>query len=735
MRFRSQLFALVLSVLIPAFLAATLAVWYVYRDEQTAQEARLMAAAQSFSHLVDNELKSRQRILQTLANAPALADGDLDGFYTFAKNNAPTEESTIILFDRSGRQLINTRAPLGSLLPTQRASSMQALMDRYGVMGPLVSDVFFAPVGKRFDFSIQVPYMERGEPRYFVAMGLNASSLQQLLVQQKLPPNWLGVIVDRQGVLVARSRDPEKYVGKPADAALQQKFVAQVSGVTRSVTLDGIPVKTFFYRVPSSDWTVVLSVPESEVRQSAVNLAVGFALSSLLILGLSLVVARRLALGVIARMQKLELAADALGRGEKVSYFPQGMPEVDEVGRRIAQASEQLGAAQRELELRVGHAIEETERAQKALLQGQKMEALGRLTGGIAHEFNNLLQTLATSVQLARRAKDPERIQALLDTCGKALKRAKSLTGQLSSFGRTQDSRLETVHLASHLDDFRQLVDNVLPATVSLDVQIGSDVWPVTIDPTQFELAFLNLVINARDAMPVGGNIRVAVANEPSVQPASHLQKGDYVLVRFTDSGVGMTPEVMAKALDPFFTTKEIGKGTGLGLPQAFGFARQSGGTLLLHSEAGKGTRVDIYLPRAEGGVVEKFSPQEESYSTDGTKSATVLFVEDDPLVRESVAPALESAGYFVVMADNAEAALACLEAGTKIDVIFSDVVMPGALNGIDLAKEVQTRFPHIKIVLATGYSENRVMIADVQVLAKPYDMADVLRILRRACQ
>lgn len=733
MRFRSQLFALVLSVLIPAFLAAMLAVWYVYRDEQTAQEARLVAAARAFSHLVDNELKSRQRILQTIANSPALANGDLEAFYAFARNNAPTEESTIILFDKKGRQLINTRVPLGAPLPTQRASTMQALTERYGVMSPLVSDLFFAPIGKRFDFSIQVPYMERGEPRYFVAMGLNAGSLQQLLKQQNLPESWLSVIVDRQGVLVARSRDPEKYVGKPADSVLQQTFAAQISGITRSVTLDGVPVKTFFYRVPSSDWTVVLSVPESEVRRSAIHLAIGFALSSLLILGLSLIVARRLGLGVIARMRELELAADALGRGEKVNYVPQGLVEVDEVGKRIAQASDQLGTAQRELELRVARAIDETERAQRALLQGQKMEALGRLTGGIAHEFNNLLQTLATSLQLAKRAKDPERVQALLDTGGKALKRAKTLTGQLSSFGRTQDSRLETVQLVKHLEDFRQLVDNVLPATVSLDVQIADDVWPVTIDPTQFELAFLNLAINARDAMPTGGNIRVTVTNEHAVQPASSLQKGDYVCVRFADSGLGMTADVMAKALDPFFTTKEVGKGTGLGLPQAFGFARQSGGVLLLHSEVGKGTRVDIYLPRAEGGAVERPARQEEAQSVDIRERATLLFVEDDPLVRESVAPALESAGYFVVMAENADAALACLDAGTKIDVVFSDVVMPGALNGIDLAKEVQRRFPHIKIVLATGYSENRVVVAGVQVLAKPYDVADLLRVIKKA--
>lgn len=733
MRLKNQLFALTLSVLIPAFLAAALAVWYVYRGEELAQEARLMASARVFSHLVDSELKSRQRILQTIAHSPALAEGDLESFYAFAKNNAPTRDTTIILFDKTGRQLINTRAPFGASLPAQRASTMQALMERHGVMSPLVSDVFFAPLGKRFDFSIQVPYMERGEPRYFVAMGLNAASLQQLLLQQNLPPTWLSVIVDRNGVLVARSRDPEKFVGQPADTHLQQKFAAQISGVTASTTLDGVPVKTFFYRIPASDWTAVLSIPESEIRQSAVHLAIGFALSSLAILGLAWVFARQIGWGVVRRMQKLELAAESLGRGEKVSYTPQGLAEVDEVGRRIAHASDQLGTAQRDLELRVAHAVEETERAQRALLQGQKMEALGRLTGGIAHEFNNLLQTLATSLQLAKRAKDPDRVLSLLETCSKALKRAKTLTGQLSSFGRTQDSRLETVQLPKHLHDFRQLVDNVLPASVSLEVSIADEAWPVTIDPTQFELAFLNLVINAKDAMPGGGSISVTVTNESAVQPAAHLPTGDYLRVRFVDSGVGMTAEVASRALDPFFTTKEVGKGSGLGLPQAFGFARQAGGILLLDSEVGRGTCVDIYLPRASEAAAEPAALPNAPLEMDRKESATLLFVEDDPLVRESVAPALEHAGYFVIMADNADAALACIDAGTKIDIVFSDVVMPGELNGIDLAKALRSRFPHIHVVLATGYSETRVTIPEVQVLSKPYDIADVLRLLKKA--
>lgn len=732
MRIKSQLFALVLSVLVPSSLAAIAAILYVYHEEQATQETSFREAARSFAHLIDSDLRSRQSTLFTLANSPSLASGDLGTFYEFAKKTAPTPDTTVILIEPSGKQLLNTRAPLGTDLPSRRNAIVSEQMKRQGDATPLVSDVFLSSIGKRFDFLVQIPMLEQGDLKYFLAMGVNASAIQKLIVEQQLPTSWLGAIVDRRGVVLARSRDPDKFVGRSTDERLQHLFASNRDGVTRSVTLDGIAVKTFFHRIPASDWTVVLSIPETEIRRSAIVGAGYFAGVAILLLIVCLLVARAIGVGVIAKMRRLEQAAESLGRGEQVAYNTQGLVEVDAVGRRIAEASSRLLTSQRDLELQVQQAVAETERAQNALLHSQKMEALGRLTGGIAHEFNNLLQTLATSLQLAKRSEDIERVHALLDTCSKALKRAKALTGQLSSFGRVQDARLETVSLQKHIGEFRQLVDNVLPATIKLDIQVPSEEWAVTVDPTQFELAFLNLVINAKDAMPGGGSIRVEVINEASVSPGGTLPVADYVCVRFSDSGVGMSAEVLAKALDPFFTTKKVGEGTGLGLPQAFGFARQAGGVLLLRSSEGVGTQVDVYLPRAMGdfsGVGEAVVTGPEAHTTEG---GSLLFVEDDPLVRESVAPALEGAGFFVIMAESADAALACLDAGTKVDYVFSDVVMPGTLNGIDLARHVITRFPHIKVVLATGYSENRVSMPSVQVLAKPYDLTDLIRVLRR---
>jgi len=732
MRFRNQLLILVLSVVIPAFLAAILAVWYVYREEQAAQEKGMTEAARAFSFLVDTELQTKEGILKTLANSPALASGDLQEFYAYAKKMAPTPETAIILVDKSGRQLLNTRAPFGTPLPKQRASNINELMQRHGATGTLVSDVFLAPVAKRHDFVLQVPVMQGDEIQYFLVMGVNALAMQPLLVQQDLPPQWLGVIVDRKGVIVARSRDHRRFVGKSSDESIQKLFSSKTEGIVQTVTLDGVPVKTFFKRVPISDWTIVLSIPESELRRTPLRAAAFLALMMAILLGISFIFAQRIATRVIGRMNQLGASADKLGRGEEVLYQPQGLVEVDAVGARITDASRQIRRSKQELEHRVAEAVADTERAQRALLQSQKMDALGRLTAGIAHEFNNLLQTLTTALQLARMISSQERVQSLIDTCNKAVDRATSLTGQLGAFGRTQDARLETVSPDRPVRDFEQLVGNILPSNIDLQVDVADGLWAVTIDPTQFELALINLAFNAKDAMPAGGTIRLTVRNEMLASPPEGIPAGEYVRVCMADSGLGMTREVMGKALDPFFTTKKIGEGTGLGLPQAYGFARQSGGTLLLHSNEGRGTTVEIYLPRSAEAIAGKTieMPAKEAAPVAGIR---LLFVEDDPLVRESVVPALEKAGFEVFTAESADHALALLDTGAAVDIVFSDVVMPGSMSGIELAASLRARRPQVGVVLTTGYSEQRVSIPGVQVLPKPYDIADALRVLADA--
>ncbi|WP_020653681.1 hybrid sensor histidine kinase/response regulator [Massilia niastensis] len=731
MRIRTRLLILVLSVLVPSFVAAALAVAYVYREGQVSQAESVAEATRAFALLVDNEIQSRAGILHALAGSPSLSRGRLEEFYAHARRMAPTAESTIILVEPGGRQLLNTRAPYGATLPLRRVSNIDELMREQGAERMLVSDLFMAPLGKRHDFTIQVPVRIDGALRYFLVMGVNASALQPLLRRQHFRDDWLATVVDRQGMVLARSRQPEAFVGSPIRTYSRMRLNTASEGVYESRSLDGIRVRAFFSTVPNTGWKVLVSIPVSEIRRVPLQAAAMLGGLMLLLLAAGVLAARRLAAQAIRPIEYLERSAEELGQGKEVRYEAQGLAEIDGVALRMAEASRKILHAQQELEQRVAEAVAATERAQSALLKSQKLEALGRLTGGIAHEFNNLLQTLTTALQLAGMTSTQSRVQGLIQTCQKTVQRATALTGQLGSFGRIQEARLETVDPGRQLRSALQLIRGALRDDISLEVDCGEGLWPVTVEPLQFDLALLNLAINARDAMPRGGALRIAADNHALALPPGPLAPGDYVRVRVQDSGCGMPPEVLARALDPFFTTKAQGQGTGLGLPQAYAFAAQSQGLLLLDSEPGQGTRVDIYLPRASLPV--RAAPPPEAALPLPRARGTVLFVEDDPLVREAVLHALEECGFEVLVAHNGEHAVELLDSGILPRIVFSDIVMPGKISGIDLAGIVRQRYPAMPVVLATGYTERQAAIPGVQVLAKPYPIEKLVALLASA--
>jgi signal transduction histidine kinase/CheY-like chemotaxis protein len=726
MRIRTRLLILVLSVLIPSFIAAVVAVAYVYNEEQASQTRGMTEATRAFALLVNNELQKRTSNLQSLANAPSLARGDYAEFYEHATRVAPTPETTVILADLQGRQLLNTRVARGAPLPVRRFSNLGELMRRHGSDKVLISDLFMAPVGKRQDFSIQVP-VRIGPETYVLIMGINASTLQRLFVSQHFPREWIASIVDRNGVVVARSRDPDRWVGKPMSESMHARIRANNEGVYQSRSLDGIDVRAFVSTLPDTGWKVLVSIPIDEVRRVPLQAAalLGGLMALLLVLGL--LAARWIANRAIAPIEYLGRSAERLGKGEELAYQPKGVAELDSVGRRMAEASRHIRDSKTQLEQRVAEAVTATERAQRALLQSQKLEALGRLTGGIAHEFNNLLQTLTTALQLAEMTSTQPKVQKLIETCKRTVSRATALTGQLGSFGRVQEARLATVDMADQARSAVQLMKGALRNDIAVVLSCEKDAWPVTIEPLQFDLALLNLAINARDAMPGGGTLRIEVSNLTLAQPPDKLAAGDYVLVAMTDSGTGMSPDVLARALDPFFTTKTIGHGSGLGLPQAYAFASQSQGTLVLHSSPGEGTRVEIYLPRASASPAAAAAPKSGGPARG---KGTVLFVEDDALVREAVVPALEDCGFTLLVAGDGEAALKMLEDGARPDVVFSDIVMPGRISGIDLAELVRQRHPSLPVVLATGYTEQQASVPGVRILAKPYPIEKVVALL-----
>ncbi len=725
MYFRNRLLVLVLSILLPAFASSLLAVWYVYDQEHDNQERNVGEAARALALLVDKELQAREGVLLTLARSPALARGDLEEFYRHAKLMAPTPATAIILGKPSGEQILNTRVPPGEPLPQRRASNIGKLIDKYGGNRTLVSDVFLASVAKRYDFAIQVPVLADGEIKYYLAMGIQAASLQNLFQHQRFPQSWIITVIDRDGKVVARTRDDDKFIGTVVRTATQRIISVAPEGSFPSITLDGIAVKAFFSTIEAANWKILVSIPEAEIRQIPVRAAALLGVMLVLVLLLALAAARRTSRSTILPIEHLGTVADRLGRGEQVRYQSQGLREIDRVGLRLADAADQIRTAQSELERRIAVAVGNNERAQVALIKGQKLEALSRLTGGIAHDFNNLLQTLTSALQLAAMTADPERLQSLLATCQAAVRKATDLTAQLGSFGKVQDARLEVVDLAPAIRKKMQLLASAVGSSVSLRLDLAERLWPVLIDPVQLELALVNISLNACDAMPQGGALRIGAENVPAERAPRELP-GECVLLRITDTGIGMSAEVLANALDPFFTTKPMGQANGLGLAQVYGFATNSGGLLRLDSVEGEGTTVELYLPRAAvGGGAEPAAVAPAP--TLAAVARHVLFVDDDLLLRDTVAPALEQAGFTVTLAASGDEAVALLQDGLRPDVVFSDIVMPGSTSGIDLARIVRERYAGTGIVLATGYSLKRIVLADVPVLSKPYELSAVI--------
>ncbi len=378
--------------------------------------------------------------------------------------------------------------------------------------------------------------------------------------------------------------------------------------------------------------------------------------------------------------------------------------------------------------------VAERERTEELLRQSQKMEAVGQLTGGVAHDFNNLLMVILGGLNILGREPTPERRNRLLDGMRQAAERGAALTRQLLAFARRKDLRPEPIDLRRHLSGLRELFDRSLRGDVNVKTLLDENVWPICVDAGDFEIALLNLCVNARDAMPHGGFIEITAHNRPNLQ--EHGLTGDFVLLSVSDTGEGMSPETIARCMEPFFTTKDVGKGSGLGLAQVYGFARGSGGTVLIDSEIGRGTTVSMLLPRSE---TEPSLPEGESQAEPtvvGLILAHVLLVEDDPLVAELTTDMLHEIGYQVTHVTSAQAGLSALAGNEKINLIVSDVMMPGGMDGVSFAREIRNRWPNAPIVLVSGHTEAvlpQTASLAIQLLAKPYSLEDLASALRAA--
>jgi PAS domain S-box-containing protein len=381
--------------------------------------------------------------------------------------------------------------------------------------------------------------------------------------------------------------------------------------------------------------------------------------------------------------------------------------------------------------------ITERKQMEQNLLHASKLEAIGRLTGGIAHDFNNMLSVVIGNLDLLKKSiqgndKAERRVRMAMESA----QHCAGLTYRLLAFSRRQPLQVSALDVNALLPGLLDLMQRTLGEGINVSLLSEEGIWPIRVDRAQFEAALLNLAVNARDAMPDGGDLTIAVGNHV-LEEGKAVAPGEYVMFAVSDTGTGMPPEVAQRVFEPFFTTKESGKGTGLGLSMVYGFVQQSHGHVEVDSAPGAGTTIRMFLPRVEATIEQLPEPRDTVPSSFGA-GQTVLVAEDDPAVRQVAVSTLKSLGFNVMEAASGDEAARLLEANRQVDLVFSDIRMPGKLTGIDLARLIRREMPKIRVLLTTGHVDGDETIEDIDLLYKPYravELAEKIQVLMGTVQ
>lgn len=426
------------------------------------------------------------------------------------------------------------------------------------------------------------------------------------------------------------------------------------------------------------------------------------------------------------------LAAEAAVAIDNVRLSQAMQREIEE-RKRAQEALVELNAT---LERQVIERTEQLRKNEEALRQSQKMEAVGQLTGGVAHDFNNLLQIILGNLDTLQRNLPAEsgRLQRAARNAMTGAQRAATLTQRLLAFSRRQPLDPKPLDVNTLVNGLSEMIHRTLGETIDVETVLGAGVWRVEADPAELEAAIINLAVNARDAMTNGGRLTIETSNahidEAYVASHTEVVAGQYVAIAVTDTGAGMDSKTVAQAFEPFFTTKAVGKGTGLGLSQVYGFVKQSGGHVKIYSEVGQGTTVKLYLPRLamQAAGLEQV---ESSPNPEAAQEETILVLEDDDEVRAYSVETLRELGYRVVEAHDGPSALRLLERQPRVDLLFTDVVLPGGLTGAQVATQAKTLRPALKVLFTTGYARNAIihhgrLDKGVQLIVKPFSFSDL---------
>ncbi len=665
--FRRSLIALGVAAMLPTVVFAAFSVFYLLRVERERVANATIAQSQVVMTLADTQLQRHLAALDVLSSSVYFETKDWGEFY-------------------SRVQRLLAANPLWEsivVIDMQRHVEVFDLRRPHGEAVPVAAthepnlQRMLSAGGKligniesheRPIVWLYVPVRTGGKLEYVIAAGVKARVFQDLLMAYA--SDSTSAIVDAEGDFVARSVGYAERVGTPATPYVRDAILRGHSGLYTGTTYEGLKNYTAYQVSPLSGWSAHLAVASGSIDTPT---------------RWSFVAASIAALGGLA-----------------------------------------LGGF---LVVLVLKDMSERRRAEEMLRQSQKMEAIGQLTGGIAHDFNNLLTAIIGNLDMIRtRIPGNERLQRMADNALEAARKGAKLSSQLLAFSRSQRMDIGPVDLTQLLSGMSGLLSQSVGASVHVDVRIDDDARSVVSDANQLELALLNLAVNARDAMPSGGTLIVRAQRVKVVE--GHLKPGAYVELSVRDTGSGMTDEVRRRAIEPFYTTKPTGQGTGLGLSQVYGTARESGGTLTIDSEPGRGTIVCLILPASAtpdekvDDVLQTAPNQQGERSPEQTR---VLVVDDDRLVRRFMSDSLRSLNYHVVDAEGGEQALATMER-ERFDLLLVDFAMPG-MNGAEVARAAQERQRGIKVLMVSGYADSDALeaaLGSARQLRKPFDLAEL---------
>ncbi len=676
MKLNRQLVLLFLAALLPLVVLSAVLGAGALRQGQRAMVGDAQDRVADLAAGVGRELDAQVQVLQTVTQSP-LMDGEVDK----ARFDQMVERllryrplwRALTLSDPQGQRLMDYPLLPGAVPRKVIDKASQAEAVRTG--RPVIGQIL-SPPRLRPAFVIFVPVVRDGKVIYVLDAVMEPDALRNLLLSNRLPSGWRAGVIDRSARIVTRTLRPD-LAGSPVDPDARAAMARSQAGFYRATGSDQTPLVVAYRILPGSGWSVHVAMPQSKYeapfRRALWLVGLGAATSLMIVILFMWLLAREL---------------------------------------RIRQ---QEAAAQEE---------------------GRRLEGLGRITGGVAHDFNNLLMIMQGSAELLKRRVGDERAGALVDAILAAGQRGQTLTRQLLAFGRRSSHQPVSFRLQDRIEALGSLLNQSVQAEVAVSLDVPPTAWPIHADPDALEMALLNLAVNARDAMPDGGQLTVTAVNAVLLRGRDEGTglRGEFVALSVADTGVGIPQDRLLQVFEPFYTTKPPGKGTGLGLSQVYGFANQSNGAVTIRSRSGEGTTVTLYLPRGSAAAVQAVRTRPVDAQRE---CGRVVLVEDNPDVAEVTQAMLSALGYSVSRFSDASTALEALEAGEAADVLLSDIALGPAMSGLELARRVQQVRPDLTIVLMTGYSE--ALASGVShgfpVLAKPFGQVQVAEIIRRARQ